>query len=45
MIIKDLKISIKNDDKLDKRKSNEQVLEIELPNNYVSIPPYKGYTL
>ena len=45
VIIKDLKISIKNDDKLDKRKSKEQVLDIELPNNYITIPPYKGYTL
>ena len=43
--IKDLKITIKNDDKLDKRKSKEQVLEIKLPNDCVQIPAYKGYTL
>ena len=45
VIIKDLKISVKKDDKSDKRKSKENVLDIKLPNNYVSIAPYKGYTL
>ena len=44
VIIKDLKITIKNDDKLDKKKSKEQIFDIKLPNNYVSIAPYKGYT-
>ena len=45
VIIKDLKITIKNDDKLDKKKTKEQNLDIKLPNNHVSIPPFRGYTI
>ena len=46
VIIKDLKITIKNDDKLEnKKKSKEQSLEIQLPNNSVTINPYKSYTI
>ena len=45
VVIKDLKITIKSDDKLDKKKTKEKVLDTELPNNYVSIAPNKGYTI
>ena len=43
--IKDLKITVKNDDKLDKKKGKEQTLEIKLPNNSVSIFPNKSYSI
>ena len=46
VIIKDLKIIIKNDDKMQyKNKIKEQPLEIKLPNNSISILPNKGYTI
>ena len=44
VIVKDLKITIKSDDKTDKKKTKEQVLEIKLPNNYLPIAAYRGYT-
>ena len=46
IIIKDLKIIIKNEDKLEsKKKVKEQPLDIKLPNNYVKILPYNAYTI
>ena len=44
VIIKDLKITVKNDDKLDKKKGKE-TLEIELPNNSVTIYSNKSYSI
>ena len=44
--IKDLKIIIKSDDKnKEKEKIKEQVFDIELPNNSVTIHPSRGYTI
>ena len=46
VMIKDLKISVKNDEKLDiKKKMKEEPIEIKLPNNLVTIQPNKGYTI
>ena len=46
VIIKDLKITVKNEDKLEsKKRSKEKPLEIELPNNSVSIPPNKAHSI
>jgi len=46
VIIKDLKINMKTDDKLDyKKKSKEQTLNVKLPNNSVTIYPNRGYSI
>ena len=42
VIIKDLKITIKSEDK---KKVREQPLDIQLPNNSVEIAPYAAYTI
>ena len=45
VIIKDLKVTVKIDDKSNKIKAKEQPIESTIPNNPVTILPNKGYTI
>ena len=46
VIVKDLKVTVKNEDKANKKKYLEQSTETSLlPNNSVTIPPNKGHTI